>query len=64
MLEKDRDLNDVLTQFKAVHSALRTIGLRVFDTYVNASIDDIAHAEKRKEREAKVVELKNLLAKG
>ena len=64
MLEKGRDLNDVLTQFKAVHSALRSVEARVFDTYVNDSIDDISGAIKRKEREAKVVELKNLLTKG
>ena len=64
MLENGRDLNDVLTQFKAVHSALRSIELRVFDTYINQSITDIAAAEKRKERDAKIIELKNLLAKG
>ena len=64
MLESGRDLNDVLTQFKAVHSALRSIELRVFDTYINQSITDITATEKRKEREAKIIELKNLLAKG
>lgn len=64
MLEKGRDLNEVLTQFKAIHSALRSIEARVFDTYVNASIEDIVAAEKRKEREAKVEELKNLLIRG
>lgn len=63
MLEKGRDLNDVLTQFKAVHSALRSIEARVFETYANNAIDDIMAAEKRKERDAKLEELKNLLAK-
>lgn len=64
MLDKGRDLNDVLTQFKAVHSALRSIELRVFDTYATQAIEDITAAEKRKEREGKMAELKNLLAKG
>lgn len=60
MLNANRKLPDVLTQFKAVHSALSSVEQRIFDTYVTASVEDIVAAEKRKEREAKLSELKTL----
>lgn len=60
MLDNGRKLQDVLTQFKAAHSALSAIEQRIFEIYVNASVEDIVAAEKRKEREAKLTELKVL----
>jgi DNA-binding FrmR family transcriptional regulator len=60
MLESNRKLHDVLTQFKAVHSALDAIEHRLFDIYVTTSVEDIISAEKRKEREGKLDELKKL----
>ncbi len=60
MLEGNRKLHDVLTQFKAVHSALNAIEHRIFALYVTASVEDIISAEKRKERESKLDELKKL----
>jgi DNA-binding FrmR family transcriptional regulator len=60
MLEANRKLHEVLTQCKAVHSALNSVEHRLFEIYVNASVDDIIAADKRKEREAKMDELKTL----
>lgn len=60
MMDTNRKLQDVLVQFKAVHSALAAVEKRVFETYVEQSVDDIIAAEKRKEREAKLEELKQL----
>lgn len=60
MLDANRKLQDVLTQFKAAHSALHAVEQRIFEIYVNTSIEDIIAAEKRKEREAKLAELKIL----
>lgn len=60
MLDNGRKLQDVLTQFKAVHSALSSVEQRIFEVYVNSSIEDIVAADKRKERDAKLAELKIL----
>lgn len=57
MLGNKRKLAEVLVQFKAVHSALRGVEERVFLNFAAAAIEDIAAAEKRKEREAKMQEL-------
>ncbi len=60
MLENGRSLNDVLIQFKAVHSAMRSIEQRIFQNYVGNCVEGIANADKRKEREAKTEELLEL----
>lgn len=60
MLEAGRSLNDILIQFKAVHSALRAVEQRIFENFVSDCVGDIVGAEKRKEREAKISELLDL----
>lgn len=60
MLGQGRKVNDVLIQFKAVHSALKSIEQRLFEQYVEQSVSDIVSADKRKERESKIIELQGL----
>lgn len=60
MLSKQRNYSDVLIQFKAVHSALKSVEQRIFDAYVHVSVEDIVAAEKRKAREVKIAELQQL----
>jgi DNA-binding FrmR family transcriptional regulator len=63
MLENERPLNDVLIQFKAVHSALKSIEQRVFKNYVDECVNALSEG-KRKEREARIEELLDLFKQG
>jgi DNA-binding FrmR family transcriptional regulator len=61
MLEGGRELNDILAQCKAVHSALRAIESRVLGIYVAKAIDEISSSgEKKKSRDQKIAELIDL----
>jgi CsoR family transcriptional regulator, copper-sensing transcriptional repressor len=60
MLEDGRKLADVLTQCKAVHSALKSVELRVIRVHFNSSLEDILKAEKKKAKEEHVEELAEL----
>lgn len=52
MLEEQRKLSDVVIQFKAVHSALRSVETRIFRSHVKAALDELVKLDKKKDREA------------
>lgn len=60
MLENARDLDAVLIQCKAVHSALKSVESRLLMNYLDTALDEIARAEKKKTREEKISELMDL----
>ncbi len=60
MLESGRTLHEVLIQFKAVHSALRSIEQRIFRNTLEDCLNAIAVADKKKEKEERVNELLDL----
>lgn len=60
MLEENRKLGDVLMQCKAIHSALRSIEVRIVKTHLETSLDEIVKLDKKKNREEKVAELEEL----
>jgi CsoR family transcriptional regulator, copper-sensing transcriptional repressor len=60
MLGEGRKLKEVLSQFKAVHSALRSVEQRVFRIYVENAMDALAKSDKKKDREAQIEALETL----
>ena len=60
MLEGGRRLDDVLTQCKAVHSALKSVESRLLERYLDAALRDIAKSEKKKSKEQRIAELMDL----
>lgn len=60
MLENGRELTDILMQCKAIHSALKSLELRIFAIYAEGAVNAIARAEKKKDRNAQVEELLEL----
>src|SRR5579885_654010 len=60
MLDDERRLEDVLTQCKAVHSALKSVESRLLQRYLDVAIKNIAKAEKKKSKEQKIAELMDL----
>lgn len=60
MLDDERGLGDVLVQCKAVHSALKSIENRLIKIHLDEALDDIAKAEKKKNREQKIADLEEL----
>ena len=63
MLGAGRKLDDVLTQCKAVHSALTAIENRVFKIYLDATLDDLSKMDKKKNREVLTEELESMFKK-
>ena len=57
MLAAGRKLDDIITQCKAVHSALASVEQNVFKVHLNASLDDIVKIDKKKNREEVAEEL-------
>jgi len=62
MLESGRKLPDIITQCKAVHSALSSVEARVFKIYLDAALDDVVKFDKKKDR-AEVAEALEALFK-
>lgn len=60
MLKDQRKLADVLTQCKAVHSAIRSVEQRLVKAHLEAALDDIVKIEKKKGRAERVAELEEL----
>ncbi len=60
MLEEGRKLEDVLTQCKAVHSALKSVESRILKSYLDAALDKIVRLEKKKDRQEKMSELEDI----
>lgn len=60
MMDDERKLEDILTQCKAVHSALKSVESRLLQRYLDAAIKNIARAEKKKSKEQKIAELMDL----
>ena len=60
MVEGSRGLEDVLTQCKAVHSALRGVENRLLERHLDQAIGEIERGEKKKQRAQYVADLKAL----
>jgi len=60
MLDEQRDLGDVLVQCKAVHSALKSVEMRIVRSHLEVALDEITKQEKKKSREQKIAELEDI----
>jgi DNA-binding FrmR family transcriptional regulator len=60
MLAGSRKLDEVLVQFKAVHSALRAVEMQVVRSHLTQMLDDVASMDKKKNREQKLAELEHI----
>jgi len=60
MLGEKRKLEAVLTQCKAIHSALKSVETRILKAHLEAALDGIVKLEKKKNRAEKVAELEEL----
>lgn len=60
MLSENRKLGDVLMQCKAIHSALRSVEMRVVRVHVESALDEVAKLDKKKSRAEKIAELEEL----
>ena len=60
MLESGRRLEDILTQCKAVHSAIKSVESRLLKRYLDVALHEIGRAEKKKSKEQKIEELMEL----
>lgn len=63
MLDSGRKLDDIITQCKAVHSALSSVESRVFKVFLDAALDDVVKIDKKKNREEIADELEALFKK-
>ena len=60
MLEDQRKLEDILMQCKAIHSALKSVEMRILKTHLNVALDEIVKIDKKKNRAERVAELEEL----
>jgi CsoR family transcriptional regulator, copper-sensing transcriptional repressor len=60
MLKDQRRLDDVLMQCKAVHSALKSVETRIVKAHLEATLDEVAKIDKKKNRAEKLAELEDL----
>jgi DNA-binding FrmR family transcriptional regulator len=63
MLKAGRKLDDVITQCKAVHSAIASVEQRVFKVHLDAALHHVVKLDKKKHREEVVEELEALFKK-
>lgn len=63
MLESGRKLDDIITQCKAIHSALSSVEGRVFKVFLEAALDDVVKIDKKKNRAEIADELEALFKK-
>lgn len=60
MMDDGRGLEDILIQCKAVHSALKSIEMRLLRTHIEDALSDLSSMDKRRDREEAVGELVDL----
>lgn len=60
MLKNERKLDDVLTQCKAIRSAIASVESRIVRNHVGIVLDEVARQDKRKNREEVLSELQTL----
>ncbi|MDX2073008.1 MAG: metal-sensing transcriptional repressor [Alphaproteobacteria bacterium] len=63
MLAGGRKLDDVMTQCKAVHSAIASVEQRVFKVHLDAALSTVVKLDKKKSREEIAGELEALFKK-
>lgn len=63
MLGAGRKLDEVITQCKAVHSAITSIEQRVFKAHLEAALDNVVKIDKKKNRAEVAEELEALFKK-
>jgi len=63
MIEEGRYCVDILTQFRACMSALRTIEMTVFETHLKSCVRTAMEAKNPAEANKKIEEITNLLVK-
>jgi len=60
MLGSGRRLDDVLTQCKAIHSALKSVEARIIKTHLEQVLGEVVKLDKKKSREQILADLENL----
>jgi len=60
MLADHRKLQDILIQCRAVHSAIKSVEMRIFKAHVEVALEEVAKLDKKKSRAEKVAELEDL----
>lgn len=63
MLAAGRKLDDIITQCKAVHSAIASVEQRVFKLHLDSALNAMTKIEKKKNREEVAEELEALFKK-
>lgn len=63
MLADGRKMKDVLTQCKAIHSALKSVEYRIFAAHVDVALEEVVKMSKKKDRNAKALELEELFTR-
>lgn len=63
MIKGRRYCVDILTQLRAVSSAIRSIEMDIFETHAKSCIQNAMHSNNKKEAETKIKELVELLKK-
>jgi len=63
MLAAGRKLDDIITQCKAVHSAITSVEQRVFKIYLEDALDSVVKIDKKKGRAEIAEDLESLFKK-
>jgi DNA-binding FrmR family transcriptional regulator len=63
MLDAGRKLDDVITQCKAIHSAINSVEQRVFKVYLDAALNNVVKIDKKKNRAEVAEEIEYLFKK-
>jgi DNA-binding FrmR family transcriptional regulator len=63
MIEERRYCPDILTQLRAIRSAVKSIELRIINTHLSACVTEAFLSQDHKEQSKKIDEIKELLKK-
>lgn len=60
MIEENRYCPDILTQTKAIRSAIKSLETTILDSHLNCCVRNAFASDSKSEQEKKIEELKNL----
>lgn len=63
MIEEEKYCIDILTQFRAVRSALKSLELKVLETHLQHCVGDAIESGSKKKTDKKIEEIMTLLQK-
>ncbi len=61
MIEDGRYCPEILTQLRAIRSAVKSIELRILDTHLSSCVDQVFNFENREEQKKKINEIRDLI---